>query len=116
MSITLTSKVSAFIQTLSRKKDADELHATVKVDVRQGIHTPQAKSITVAEAAENWIKYVALEGRERSTIYYYQKHVDNHINPHLGQEKLAKLTSPRVQAFRDDLLASLSRAGQEGAH
>lgn len=97
------------IQTFARKKEADEFHATVKVDVRHGIHTPQGKSLTVAEAAENWIKYVQLEKRERSTVEYYRSHVDLHINPRIGQEKLAKLTTPRIQAFRDDLLASLSR-------
>jgi integrase len=97
------------IQTLSRKKEADELHATVKVDVRQGVHTPQGKSITVAEAAEDWIKYVELEKRERSTVEYYRNHIDRHINPRLGRERLAKLTTPRIEAFRDDLLANLSR-------
>src|SRR4029077_16399877 len=37
-------------------------------------------------------------------------HVENHINPRIGREKLAKLTTPRVQAFRDELLTALSRA------
>lgn len=97
------------VQTFGRKKDADEYHATVKVDVRHGTHTAPSKSLTVAEAAENWIKYVELEKRERSTIEYYRNHVDRHINPRLGPEKLAKLTTPRIQTFRDDLLATLSR-------
>ena len=98
------------IQTFDRKKEADDYHATVKVDVGKGIHTPQSKSLTVAEAAEDWIKYVELEKRERSTVEHYRNHVDIHINPRIGREKLAKLTTPRIQAFRDDLLASLSRA------
>jgi integrase len=98
------------IQTFDRKKDADEYHAKVKVDIGKGIHTPHSKSITVAEAAEDWIKYVELEKRERSTVEQYRNHVDNHITPRIGGEKLAKLTTPRIQAFRDDLLASLSRA------
>src|SRR5262245_11680480 len=97
------------IETFDRKKDADERHDKVAVDVRQGIHTSLNKSLTVAEAAEDWIKYVTLENRERSTIEQYRSHVDHHINPRLGREKLAKLTTPRIQAFRDDLLASLSR-------
>ena len=97
------------IQTFSRKKDADDYHATVKVDVSKGIHTAQSKSLTVAEAADDWLKYVELEKRERSTLDHYRNHVKNHINPRLGGEKVAKLTTPRVQAFRDDLLASLSR-------
>jgi integrase len=98
------------IQTFERKKDADEYHARVKVDVRQGTHTATSKSITVAEAAEDWIKYVELERRERSTIEHYRNHVDNHIAPRIGREKLARLTTPRIQAFRDDLLTKLSRA------
>src|SRR5262245_16828154 len=98
------------IETFNRKKDADERHDKVGVDVRQGIHTSLSKSLTVAEAAEDWIKYVTLENRERSTIEQYRSHVDHHINPNLGREKLAKLTTPRIQAFRDDLLTRLSRA------
>ena len=75
----------------------------------QGTHTAQNKSITVAEAAEDWITAVELEGRERSTVAQYRQHAELHINPRLGGEKLAKLTTPRVNAFRDDLLATLSR-------
>ena len=97
------------IQTFSRKKDADECAASVSVDIRQGVHTPHSKGITVAEAAEDWIAFVVLEGRERSTINHYRNHVKYHINPRLGREKLAKLTTPRINKFRDDLLASASR-------
>jgi integrase len=97
------------IQTFNRKKDADEYHATVRVDVRQGVHTPQNKSITVTEAAEDWIAFVKLEERERSTIDQYRQHVDLHIVPRIGLEKLAKLTTPRINKFRDELLADLSR-------
>ena len=50
-----------------------------------------------------------LEGRERSTVEQYRDHVKYHINPRIGREKLAKLTTPRVNKFRDDLLANLSR-------
>ena len=97
------------IHTFARKKDADEYHATVKVDVRQGVHTAASKSITVAQAADDWIAYVELEGRERATIQGYRQHVDLHINPRLGRERLAKLTTPRINNFRDDLLADKSR-------
>ena len=78
--------------------------------MRQGVHTPQSKTITVAEAAEDWIAFVKLEGRERSTLVQYRQHADHHIKPRIGREKLAKLTTPRINAFRDDLLANMSRA------
>src|SRR5439155_21321575 len=98
------------IHTFARKKDADEHHATVKVDVRHGIHTAPSKSITVAQAADDWIAYVELEGRERATVAQYRQHVEWHIKPRIGRERLAKLTTPRINAFRDDLLAHMSRA------
>jgi integrase len=97
------------IETFARKKDADAYHATVKVDVRQGVHTAPAKSPSVAEAAESWIKRVEADGRERTTVRQYRQHVDLHITPRIGRTKLAHLTPAKVEAFRDDLLANLSR-------
>jgi integrase len=99
------------IATFARKKDADEHHAKVRVDVKAGMHTAHSKSITVAQAGQNWITYVEREGRERATVQGYRQHVDLHINPRLGRLRLSSLTMPRISAFRDDLLASgISRA------
>jgi integrase len=106
----IDQKGERHIQTFARKKGADEFQATVKVDVRQGIHTPHAKSLTVAEAGRDWLAYVAAEGRERSTLQSYEAHVSLHINPRLGREKLAKLTAPRIHKFRDELVVIMSRA------
>src|SRR5436190_9720664 len=52
------------IETFERKKDADAYQDKVRTDVRAGIHTAQNKSITVLEAAENWLNHVEREGRE----------------------------------------------------
>jgi integrase len=107
------------IETCERKKDADARHATLKVNVRQGVHTAPSKSVTVAEAAESWIKHVEAEGRERTTVRQYRQHVNLHILPRFGRTtKLAHLTPKKVETFRDELLAgspagdrlSLSRA------
>jgi integrase len=97
------------IETFARKKDADDYHATVKVDVRQGVHSAPSKSVTVAEAAESWIKRVEADGRERTTIRQYRQHVDLHIAPRIGKIKLAHLTPKKVEDFRDDLLLKLGR-------
>ena len=98
------------IETFDRKKDADERHAEIKVDVRKGIHTARSKSITVAHAAEDWIQAVELDGREASTLAQYRQHA-RHINDRIGNHKLANLTTPRINKFRDDLLeGGLSRA------
>ena len=85
LSTTSIRLVTGISRLSTRKKDADDYHATVKVDVSKGIHTAHSKSLTVAEAADDWIKYVELEKRERSTLDQYRNHVKNHINPRLGR-------------------------------
>ena len=110
LSITSIRAVSDTSRHSNARKMRTIANATIKVEVGKGIHTAHSKSLTVAEAAENWIKYVELEGRERTTVVQYRHHVENHINPRIGREKLAKLTTPRIQAFRDELLTALSRA------
>ncbi|MBT5274962.1 site-specific integrase, partial [Candidatus Woesearchaeota archaeon] len=44
------------------------------------------------------------------TLRQYQSHVDHHIKPLIGFERLSRLTSPKVVDFRDQLLESRSRA------
>jgi integrase len=97
------------IETFARKKDADAHHAAVKVEVAQGIHTPASRSITVAEAAEDWLTYVTSEGAERATLTNYKIRVYNHIIPRIGGIKLAALSTPFIQKFRDTLVAELPR-------
>jgi hypothetical protein len=44
------------IETFKRKRDADAYAQQVGVDIRAGTHTPVSRSITVAQAAEDWIR------------------------------------------------------------
>jgi integrase len=97
------------IRTFDRKKDADAFSATVGVEVRAGLHTAPAKSITVAAAGDNWISFVEGEGRERTTVDSYRLHLRLHINPRLGETKLAALTKRQVEDFRDRLVKGLSK-------
>jgi integrase len=97
------------IKTFVRKKDADAEHAKVTVDVSKGIHTPESRSLTVKQAAEQWLTTAELEKLERSTLDHYRTHVVKHIVPKIGATKLATLTTPQVNAFRDTLLHELSR-------
>ena len=90
-----------------RRRPATE--AAIKVQVRAGTHTAPSTSPTVAEAAQAWLAFIEGEGRERTTRKQYASHALLHINPRLGREKLASLTTPRVNQFRDDLLCDLSR-------
>jgi integrase len=99
-----------------RKKDADDFHARNHVAILDGVHVSASKSPTVAEAGELWIARVTANGMkgdgpaEQSTIDQYRQHLDLHISPRIGTVKLGALSLPRVEQFRDSLLAGLSRA------
>jgi hypothetical protein len=90
-------------KTFGRKKDADAYHATVRVEVRQGIHTPDSASLTIAEAGEAWIKTAEANGLERATITNYKQHLKLHIEPLIGRRKLSQLSAPGVRDFEDQL-------------
>lgn len=101
---------SRHIETFERKRDADARECEVGVNIGKGTHTPVSKSLTVAQAADDWISYVESEKRERSTIEQYRQHVRHHIVPRLGGERIARLTSPHINRFRDELIKSMSHS------
>ena len=92
-----------------RKKDADAWLTNASWEVAKGIHTADSQSVTVAAAAEIWIKSAEAKGRERGTITQYRQLADLHIVPLIGAEKLSKLTQPKVVAFVDKLLETRSK-------
>jgi integrase len=99
------------IKTFPRKKEADAYHATVRVEVRQGTHTPDSASLTVEEAGDYWIKTAEANGLERSTITDYRNTLRLHIAPYIGRVKLSQLSAPAVRDFEDKLReAGLSTA------
>src|SRR5258708_24474980 len=101
------------IKTFAKKKPADAYHATVTVEVREGRHTADSQSITVAEAGRHWIKTGEGNSLERATLDEYQRHLDMHIVPYLGNVKLSKLTTPMVSEFRTKLREGTPAPGQD---
>jgi integrase len=98
------------IKTFNTKREASAWLVTAQGEVARGVHTPENASITVAAAAEIWIERGELENLERSTLRQYRNHVALHIKPsRIGNEKLARLSTPMIEAFRDDLLRKVSR-------
>ena len=108
------------IRTFQQKKKADAYEATVTVAVIAGTHVALDGNLTIADAAEDWIKRVEANGMrddgpaERSTVRQYREHVRLHILPRIGRLKLTKLTKKDIENFRDGLLAkdesAMSRA------
>jgi integrase len=97
-------------KTFERKGDADNAAATIKVEIGKGTHVAIDTKVTVADIADNWIRRLEAEGRERSTLEQYRQHLRLHILPRLGRIPLVKLTSKQLENHRDYLLNSgLSR-------
>jgi integrase len=91
------------------RKDAKAFLVLTEGEIVRGVHTPESTSVTVAKAAQLGLKRGELEKLERSTLRQYRNHVDLHILPMIGAVKLARLSTPVVQAFRDKLLETRSR-------
>jgi integrase len=104
------------LKTFKRKKEADAYRAKANVEVREGVHTPDSASITVAEAADLWLKTCDGRHLERSTIESYRQHIKFHIRPFLGRIKLSQITAPLVREFEDKLRRGDPAPGErEGA-
>jgi integrase len=97
---------SRHLKTFRRKRDADQYHATVALDVRSGIHTADSSSITLAEAAKLWLASGEAAGLERATLTTYRQHAELHIVPFLGLTKLSAVTVPLVRHLEDRLRAA----------
>lgn len=90
-------------KTFKKKKDADDYHATVRVELRRGVHVADSASVTVSEAGDIWIDAAEAAGLERTTVTQYRQHLTLHIAPFIGKTKLSQLTVPEVRKFEDRL-------------
>jgi integrase len=98
------------LKSFDRKRDADDFHASVGIDLRSGFHVPDSQSVMVAEAGRLWLKSCEAAGLERATLDYYRQHLELHIIPLIGAVKLSRLTAPMVRAFEDKLALDRSPA------
>ena len=91
------------LKTFAKKKVADNFAATANVEIRDGIHTADSASVTIAEAGRLWLETGDKAGLERSTLAAYRQHLKLHIEPYLGKVKLSQLSAPMVREFEDKL-------------
>ncbi len=89
-------------ETFRRKRDADEYHDKVRVNVRAGVHT--SGKMTIAEAGAKWLSD-AEDRLEPATVESYRQHLNDHITPYIGTVRLSHLTVPLVREFMDRLRA-----------
>ena len=92
-------------KSFQRKKEAEAFAAKAAVEVREGVHVADRDTVTVKEAGRLWIATSDSRGLEQSTLDQYRQHVDLHIVPLIGDERLSKITVPAVRSFEDRLRA-----------
>jgi integrase len=93
------------LKTFATKKAAAAWLVETQGEVTRGTHTPERASINVWEAAQLWLERGKVEALEKGTMRGYGAVVRLHIGPTLGAVKLAQLSTPQLEAWRDRLLA-----------
>jgi integrase len=101
------------IKTFATRKAANTWLVETQGEVARGVHTPERASVNVYEAAQLWLERGRTEGLEKGTMRGYAALVRLHIapsdGPGIGAIKLAQLSTPMLEAWRDRLLARVSR-------
>lgn len=92
------------LKTFRTKKEADTWLLATRREVQQGGHSSACASITVEQAGEEWIVEAEAGGLERGTISQYRQHLNYHINPLIGETKLADLSLAGIKDFRSRLI------------
>lgn len=64
----------------------------------QEMQSPRHQT-TLSEWLEDWMDNIVRPNRAETTVYAYQKIIDNHIGPFLGDKPLLKLTPKDVQQY-----------------
>ena len=96
-------------RTFPTKAAAEDWLTDTRTEIKAGIHTPDAGSITVKEAAEIWLAQCKSDGLERGTLRVYDQYARLYIVKLIGAKKLSRLTTPNVVAFRNVVLEQTSR-------
>jgi integrase len=96
------------LKTFERQREAKDWLTKTLGEVKNRTHRPDSLAPTVRAAGEAWIKRGQADGLERSTLDQRRQHLDLHIAPLLGDS--TKLSKIDVEAFRDVLLTTRSRA------
>ena len=92
------------------KKEAQAALADVTVEVKRGVHTPAAASITVAQAAEIWIERGEPEGWNEARCGITAIISTNSFCQSSAARSWPGSTTPMIQTNRDGLVGDRSRS------
>ena len=72
-------------------------------EVQQGIHTPASTSKTIEEAWRLWLADCEANNLEFGTVRQRRQHLQHHVLPFIGRQRLSSLTMPLVYGFESKL-------------
>jgi integrase len=88
------------------KRGAQQILAEVLAQARRGELGGVVRSkATLAEAAEEWLRYVEHDRQRKASTVVDYRHMVNRINRELGAVRLADLTPERIEAYRDGMVS-----------
>lgn len=93
--------------TAKSKSEAREILYKHKAAVAEKRATPKAR-VTLAEHLGWYLEHCVKPHREKTTLYAYERMIENHLVPALGVHKLDKLTTAHIQEYITAKTAELS--------
>jgi integrase len=110
------NKVRRFTETFDRMADAKAALEKAKVDVRQGLHTPVNKGMTLADAAALYIQTCKARNAsgelERNTVKSYSNEI-RHLLEVAGHRPLAQIVAGSVRDIENALRAKENQLGEK---
>ena len=76
-----------------------DFHAGIEREREQARKLAPAQELDLSHWLEYWMDSIVRPNRAETTVYAYQKIIDNHIDPALGTVPLKKLTPKMVQEY-----------------
>ncbi|TPK85226.1 site-specific integrase [Mesorhizobium sp. B2-4-17] len=89
-------------KTFDKKKDADAYALRAGSEVRDGLHVVDSTSKTVNDVGLIWLTRAQNE-LEHGTYLQYKQHLNLHIKPFIGNDKLSRMNMPNIRKFLDAL-------------
>lgn len=89
---------------LPSRRVADSRRLEIETELKAGTHVADADSVTVGEAARQWLQRGAKLNLESGSLRLYDQLVRLGIEPELGKVKLSRLTAPMIEGWAAGLL------------
>lgn len=83
-------------KTFDLKGQAEDFKAEMEQGFKEGTTGLSKDTLTVKQAADEWLKSPRLQKLERSTYEAYQQHLENHIKPFFDDTLLTDIDGPMV--------------------